>query len=180
MLPIPCRGVDVKEYTLDSRQVTALILVVLALLVIAFFTGVTVGERHERARERRARQVVISTGKVSPAPGKVKAVEKTPARPRASGKREKARGTAKSSPQVLKKGYYVQVGAFREKVWADKWQAQARTKGYRALVVYSRARNIYRVVIGPYASREEAVKVARKVDGLFKVRSSVVPDSRLR
>ena len=183
-----------KEYTLNTRHITSLVLVVLALLVVVFFLGVTVGERHERAREREGVRAVFHKG----APGSK--VQKG-AGARVSGKSEikkkrstkTSAGTAKSSGikktlsqasrasrRTLEKGYYVQVGAFKDKTWAYKWCARAKAKGYRALVLHSKARGVYRVVVGPYPSREGAVKTARKVDKIFKVRSSVVPDSRLR
>ncbi len=178
-----------KEYTLNTRQITSLILVALALVVVVFFLGVTVGERHERARMNKEKGVRVvfrpealqrKTREVA-RPGASKKTETvakaSPGKPPSGRTRPEA---SKASGGTLKKGYYIQVGAFREKIWARKWQSQAKSKGYRALVIYSKARNLYRVVIGPYPSKEEAVKVARKVDNLFKVRSSVVPDSRLR
>ncbi len=183
-----------KEYTLNTRHITSLVLVVLALLVVVFFLGVTVGERHERAREREgvrvifhegAREAVARRGAGTGVSGKLERKEKPPAKTSAgAAKAPVAKKTVAKASEVsqktLEKGYYVQVGAFKDKTWAYKWCARAKAKGYRALVLYSKARGVYRVVIGPYPSREGAVKTARKVDKIFKVRSSVVPDSRLR
>ncbi len=174
-----------REYTLDTRELGALVLVILALLVVAFFIGVNVGERHERARGKGKVSVVSApTGETSKAGAKPGALAQkgTKAAQKAGRRVEKGTpaGVSGASKAVLKRGYYVQVGAFKEKVWAEKWRDKVRARGYRVLVLYSSARGVHRVVIGPYSSKELAVRVARKVDGVFKVRSSVVPDSRLR
>lgn len=173
------------EYTLKARELGALALVVVALLIVVFFLGVTVGERHERARlaqvEETSVKVSLPRAQVRETTSKVhRAKQQVEARLKA-GTKAKTRVSSPPAPQVtLKKGYYVQVGAFRDKPRAEKWRGQLKEKGYRALMLYSSARGVYRVVIGPYSSKELAVRVARKVDRVFKVRSSVVPDSRLR
>jgi len=177
------------EYTFNARELWALALVVLALLIVVFFLGVTVGERHERARlaqvEEGSRRILPTRTETGGLPPTRKAeVDKAGAKVKV-----KAEGKAKSKAQVktsvppkvvLKKGYYIQVGAFKDKSRAEGWWGQLKKKGYRVLVLYSSARGVYRVVVGPYSSKELAVRVARKVDRVFKVRSSVVPDSKLR
>lgn len=172
-----------KEYTLDRRQITSVVLVVLALLVVVFFLGVTVGERHERARRREAEKIQVIShqrGIKVERKEKPKVQAKAPSKSRVSSTKVSKTRASTLPKKGLSKGYYIQVGAFKEKLWAQKWQSLAQSKGYETLVLYSKDRKLYRVVIGPYLSKGKAVEEARKVDRLFKVRSSVVPDSRLR
>lgn len=64
-------------------------------------------------------------------------------------------------------GYTVQVAASREKKDAEKLVKELRARGFDIFVVapqYSDAKdNLYRVQVGPYATREEAARVRDRI-----------------
>ncbi len=162
-----------KEYSLNTRELGALALVVGALFIIVFFLGVNVGEHHERTKRRETVQAPMK--KVQE--GKTAKAEKVPLTP---PKVKKAKAIpAKKGVCVAKTKYYVQVGAFREVRGAQNWKGKLEEKGYKALLLPPGPRGFYRVLLGPYDSKEIALRVARRVDSTFKVRSSVVQGRHL-
>jgi len=155
-----------KEYKFKPRELGALAMVVSALFIIVFFLGVTVGEHHERAKQvkSKASQIHIKTPSNPPYPPPLKS----------HATQEKAAFPHKAPTTYVKKGFYVQVGAFLKKEGALKWKKELRNKGFDAICLPPGPRGFYRVVLGPYDSKDLALRVARKVDKIFKVRSSVV------
>ena len=80
--------------------------------------------------------------------------------------------TAKVTPTATQRkepraGFTVQVAASREKGDAEKLMKELRSRGFDVFVVppkYSEAKdNLYRVQVGPYATREEAVRVRDRI-----------------
>lgn len=163
-----------KEYSFKTRELGAMAIVVSALFIIIFFLGVTVGEHHERAKKVK-----------SEAPSKIEVSKSVPSKPpslpspKTHVTQEKAASPIRISTISLKKGFYVQVGAFRKKEGALKWKKELKGKGFDAILLPPGPRGFYRVVLGPYGSKDLALRVARKVDRIFKVRSSVVQNSNL-
>jgi len=64
-------------------------------------------------------------------------------------------------------GYTVQVAASRDKLDAEKLVKELKSRGFAVFVVrpeYSEARDkLYRVQVGPFATREEAQKVRERI-----------------
>lgn len=75
-------------------------------------------------------------------------------------------GTAALDKAGAHGGYLVQAGAFRERSGADALLARASKVGFKGSVAESRGakgRVVYRVLIGPYATRGEADNAARAI-----------------
>jgi len=170
-----------KEYNFKTRELGAMVVVVSALLIIVFFLGVTVGERHERAKRVKGEALQISIKRASKTGVSKGVPSKSSPQPslKAQATQEKAVSPLRASTISLKKGFYVQVGAFREKKGALKWKEKLKGKGFDAIFLPPGPRGFYRVVVGPYGSKDLALRVAMKVDRIFKVRSSVVQDRNL-
>ena len=167
-------------------------LVVVGLLVLVFFWGVTVGEKHEKRLITASSQIIKHTntrttkktikqakktinkqaGNVH-TPKKVQAKRKTTPAP----KKHKAHNPPSTT---LKKGFYVQVGAFIKKSRAQKWKKLLSNSGYPALILSVKSQKLHRVVVGPYKNKNLAIKASRKINKLFRIRSNVVPYSKLR
>ncbi len=167
-----------KEYSFKTRELGAMVVVVSALLIIVFFLGVTAGERHERGRKVRSEPLQISVkrgSKVKVQGGMPSSVSRLPKTQVTRGKG----GALPGSSVSIRKGFYVQVGAFRNREGALKWKGRLKGKGYEAISLPPGPRGFYRVIVGPYGSKDLALRVSREVDRIFKVRSSVVQDRNL-
>jgi cell division septation protein DedD len=95
------------------------------------------------------------------------ALAKPPAAPvKSATKPASPRAPAKGS-QVVEAGFTVQVAASRDKRDAEKLVKELRSRGFDVFVVtpqFSDAKdNLYRVQVGPFATREEAVRVRDRV-----------------
>lgn len=87
--------------------------------------------------------------------------------------RPAARAAASSSPargsraRQEEPGFTVQVAASREKADAEKLVKELKARGFAVFVVmpeYSEAKDsLYRVQVGPFATREEAVRVRDRI-----------------
>lgn len=75
--------------------------------------------------------------------------------------------TRESVPTSKGSGWAVQVGSFSSKATADRLTAELKGEGYSAFVMPIKSGNatLYRVRIGPVASREQADATLRKVKG---------------
>jgi len=170
-----------KKYSFKTRELGAMAIVVSALFIIVFFLGVTVGERHERAKKVKSEALQISIKKASKTEVSKGVPSKSSSQPslKSHVTQEKAASPLRASTISLKKGFYVQVGAFRKKKGALKWKEELKGKGFNAISLPPGPRGFYRVIVGPYGSKDLALRVARQVDRTFKVRSSVVQDRDL-
>jgi len=85
----------------------------------------------------------------------------------ASAKTTAAKTATTSNRTKEKAGFTVQVTASREKRDAEKLMKELRSRGFDVFVVppqYSDAKdNLYRVQVGPYATRAEAVRVRDRI-----------------
>jgi DedD protein len=97
-------------------------------------------------------------------PASPKPLSNPPASTRAAASSTASR-TAPSRP--VETGYTVQVTALRDKQDADKVVSELKSRGFAVFVVrpeYSGAKdNLYRVQVGPFATREEAKKVRDRI-----------------
>jgi DedD protein len=113
------------------------------------------GSLPDAAEQRLAsdRAAVQAPGSPSPPPSTRAAAASVPAR---------------SAPsREVEAGYTVQVAASRDKQDAEKLVKELKSRGFAVFVVrpeYSEARdNLYRVQVGPFATREEAQKVREQI-----------------
>jgi len=179
-----------KEYTFTARQLGAIALVMAGLLVLSFFSGVTVGEKHTKRILTASSHV--SKQKTTKAKGSIEQTKEGGKKHEKVHTSKKRTATKKSSTSVQKrqktnvtktppqKGFYVQVGAFIEKKRAQKWKKQLTNRGYPTFILSTKAHKLHRVVVGPYKSKNLAVKTSKKINKTFRIRSNVVPYSKLR
>lgn len=70
-------------------------------------------------------------------------------------------------------GWFLQVGAFRSRENADRQVQQLVAKGYAASVASGAAGGLYRVRVGPFATRDEAQRTAARLSSQEGIKSSV-------
>jgi len=104
---------------------------------------------------------------VSTPPKEQAAVTKPAAPPAKPAARSAPSGGANRTPRPVEAGFTVQVAASREKQDAEKLVRELRSRGFDVFVVtprFSDAKdNLYRVQVGPFATREEAARVRDRV-----------------
>jgi len=89
---------------------------------------------------------------------------------------KKVPATALEAIPVLKPVHSVQVGAFKSENSAEVLVKTYKGKGYEAFTEKGRAKNketIYRVLIGKYESRKEAIQLANQIQTREKVKTTV-------
>jgi len=109
-----------------------------------------------------------SAAKAAPAPeAKPPVLAPKTAAKTAAAKTTAAKTSTTSNRTKEKAGFTVQVTASREKKDAEKLMKELRSRGFDVFVVppqYSDAKdNLYRVQVGPYATRAEAVRVRDRI-----------------
>jgi len=105
----------------------------------------------------------------APAPPVVRPAPAVP--PAAAPPAPAVASTAK--PQPAADGWFLQVGAYRSRPNADR-QAQALTaKGYSATVAGGAAGSLYRVRVGPFTDRPEAMRAQSRLRSEEGLGSSV-------
>ena len=70
-----------------------------------------------------------------------------------------AAATAKPAPAPAANGWFLQVGAYRSRENADRQAQQLSGRGFAASVAPPLAGGLFRVRVGPFADRAEAVRV---------------------
>jgi cell division septation protein DedD len=68
--------------------------------------------------------------------------------------------------------YTIQVGAYKTEAFAKNLEQSLKRKGYDAFVTRN-AKNIYRVQVDRFNSKEEAVKLAQRIQTKEKLRNFV-------
>jgi cell division septation protein DedD len=66
----------------------------------------------------------------------------------------------------------LQAGAMKSRETADALRKRLDRRGYRAMVTHATTRNhgeVYRVRVGPFASRDEAMKAMKSIRGEMKI-----------
>lgn len=163
---------DYREIQLSSSQLTLIFVGILALGVVIFLLGVSVGKKQA--------QLVKETEIVSPL--KPEQVEEKPAVPAQASedaisqelashqkiKEKKEKKPAETPGEGL---YYIQISALNSKEAALSYAEQFNKRGYPAKVfdpLPTDKKNIFRVRIGGYESKEEAEKVLAKLNSEAK------------
>ncbi|MBT5028118.1 MAG: SPOR domain-containing protein, partial [Nitrospina sp.] len=68
--------------------------------------------------------------------------------------------------------YTIQVGAYKTKAYAKKLEQSLKKKGYDAFVTRN-AKNIYRVQVDQFDSKEDATKLAQRIQIKEKLKNFV-------
>jgi cell division septation protein DedD len=155
---------DYRELQLSSSQLFFIFLAILILGVVIFLLGVSVGKKQtqimkgaqiagkEKAGDQTSPPAEKSKESISKELASLqKATEETQKQPTVSGERTL---------------FYVQVGAFNRREIALSFADTFNQRGYPAIVLDpfpSDRREIFRVRIGGYATREEAAEVRTKL-----------------
>ena len=158
---------DYRELQLSSSQLFFIFLAILILGVVIFLLGVSVGKKQAQIMKGvkiAAKEKVEAAGDQTSPPAEKskesiskelaslqKATEETQKQPTVSGERTL---------------FYVQVGAFNRREIALSFADTFNQRGYPAIVLDpfpSDRREMFRVRIGGYATREEAAEVRTKL-----------------
>jgi cell division septation protein DedD len=153
---------DYREVQLSSAQLAFIFIVILALGVVIFLLGISVGKK--QAQLVKESDLVTS--------GQLEQTEEKPSQPVPESKdsitqelasHQKAKEkTQKKKPPVQRNLYYIQVAALNNRDAAVTFAEEFKNRGYPALVLdpfSSDGRPVYRVRIGGYETREKAEEV---------------------
>lgn len=163
---------DYREIQLSSSQLTLIFLAILVLGVVIFLLGVSVGKKQA--------QLVKETETTSPV--KTEPVEEKPAVPAqktqdaiseelASHQKIKEDKEKKPSEIPRKNLYYIQIAAVNRKEAALSFAEQFIRRGYPAKVFDpfpTDKKDVFRVRIGGYETKEEAEKILAKLNSEAK------------
>ena len=158
---------DYRELQLSSLQLFFIFLAILILGVVIFLLGVSVGKK--QAQIMKGAQIAAKE-KVEPAGNQTSppAEESKESISKELASLQKTTEETQKQPPVSRERtlFYVQVGAFNRREVALTFADVFNQRGYPAIVLDpfpSDRREIFRVRIGGYATREEAVEVRTKI-----------------
>jgi cell division septation protein DedD len=158
---------DYRELQLSSSQLFFIFLAILILGVVIFLLGVSVGKK--QAQIMKGAQIAAKE-KAEPAKDQTppSAEEQKGSIGKELASLQKATEETKEQPPVRadRTLFYVQVGAFNRREMAVTFADTFNQRGYPAFVLDpfpSDRKEIFRVRIGGYATREEAVEVRNKL-----------------
>ncbi len=158
---------DYRELQLSSSQLFFIFLAILILGVVIFLLGVSVGKK--QAQIMKSTQITAKE-KTAPAEDQTSppAEESKESISKELASRQKATEETQEQPTVSRDRtlFYVQVGAFNRREMAVSFADTFNQRGYPAIVLDpfpSDRREIFRVRIGGYATREEAQEVRTKL-----------------
>jgi cell division septation protein DedD len=152
---------EYREIQLSSAQLAVIFIVILALGVVIFLLGVSVGKKQAqlvKESDLATSGEIQQAEKKSPVPIQTKDSIKEEI---ASHERLKEK-VQKKEPSVQRNLYYIQVAALNNREAATSFAEEFKKRGYPALVIEpfpSDRRPVFRVRIGGYETREEAEKV---------------------
>jgi cell division septation protein DedD len=158
---------DYRELQLSSSQLFFIFLAILILGVVIFLLGVSVGKK--QAQIMKGAQIAAKE-KAEPAEDQTSppAEESKESISKELASLQKATEETKEQPAVSddRTLFYIQVGAFNRREMAVSFAEIFNQRGYPAFVLDpfpSDRREIFRVRIGGYATREEAEEVRTKL-----------------
>jgi len=161
---------DYRELQLSSTHLVLIFLSIIALGVVIFLLGISVGKK----------QFEVSRSSLIPRESITDRTEAPPLRNEVL-KKEMEEPVSKESeplvkppvtktkipvPKAEKNRYYIQIGAYSKKDGAMRLAQQFQDKGYPTVIVdplSSDRKAIFRVRVGGYISREEAIKVKQEL-----------------
>jgi len=155
---------DYRELQLSSSQLFFIFLAILILGVVIFLLGVSVGKKQAQIMKGTQITAKEKAGDQTspPAEGSKESISKELASLQKATEETQKRPTV-SDDRTL---FYVQVGAFNKREMAVSFADVFNQRGYPAIVLDpfpSDRREIFRVRIGGYATREEAEEVRTKL-----------------
>jgi len=158
---------DYRELQLSSSQLFFIFLAILILGVVIFLLGVSVGKKQAqimKGTQITAKEKVEPAEDQAPPPAEEskESISKELASLQKATEETQEQRTA-SDDRTL---FYVQVGAFNRREMAVSFADTFDQRGYPAIVLDpfpSDRREIFRVRIGGYATREEAEEVRTKL-----------------
>jgi len=163
----PMKNKDYRELQLSSSQLFFIFLAILILGVVIFLLGVSVGKK--QAQIMRGTQITAKE-KAGPAEDQTSppAEESKESISKESASLQKPTEETQEQPAASddRTLFYVQVGAFNRRDMAVTFAETFNQRGYPAFVLDpfpTDRREIFRVRIGGYATREEAVEVRDKL-----------------
>ncbi|UCE20720.1 MAG: SPOR domain-containing protein [Candidatus Aminicenantes bacterium] len=156
---------DYREIQLSSAQLAVIFIVILALGVVIFLLGVSVGKKQAQLVKESD---LTTSGELQQAQRKSPETVQTKDSIKeeiASHERLKEK-TQKKEPAVQRNLYYIQVAALNNREAATSFAEEFKKRGYPAVVFEpfpSDRRAVFRVRIGGYETREEAEKVLNQL-----------------
>lgn len=172
---------DYRELQLSSSQLVLIFIAILALGVVIFLLGVSVGKKQAQiadttqfTSEPLAEQVVEEEPKPVEQPEEQPTVAETPAeQPKdtireelASHQKVKAEAKTKPAPIPRSSGYYIQIGAFKNRDSAYAMADGLKDQGFPAQVfdpAPTETNPLYKVRVGGYETRAQAEAELGKV-----------------
>ncbi len=155
---------DYRELQLSSSQLFFIFLAILILGVVIFLLGVSVGKKQAQIMKGSQIAAKEKAGDQTSPP----AEESKESISKELASLQKATGETQKQPTVSddRTLFYVQVGAFNRREVAVSFADIFNQRGYPAIVLdpfSSDRRDVFRVRIGGYATREEAQEVRTKI-----------------
>jgi cell division protein FtsN len=174
---------DIRELQLTSLQMILLVIGVLAVSIFIFVLGVTVGKKHVQIKAQAKIPAVTSTEQVKAKPtpslsepAKSRIQEEVASHDKAIREETGKKAPTTPAPAAKKAAlpanvYYIQVGAFTDKKSAQSASENFKKSGFSILVLDplpSDKTPYFRVRIGSFPTREEALKVKARLSAEFK------------
>ncbi len=155
---------DYRELQLSSSQLFFIFLAILILGVVIFLLGVSVGKKQVQIMKGAQMTAKEKAGDQTSPP----AEESKESISKELASLQKATEETQKQPTVSRGRtlFYVQVGAFNRREVALSFADTFSQRGYPAIVLDpfpSDRRDVFRVRIGGYATREEAQEVRTKI-----------------
>lgn len=157
---------EYREIQLSSAQLAVIFIVILALGVVIFLLGVSVGKKQAQLAKESDLTTpgeLLQAQEKSPEP--VQKTKDSIKEEIASHERLKEKAQ-KKEPVVQRNLYYIQVAALNNREAANSFAEEFKKRGYPAVVFEpfpSDRRPVFRVRIGGYETREEAEKVLNQL-----------------
>jgi cell division septation protein DedD len=157
---------DYRELQLSSSQLFFIFLAILILGIVIFLLGVSVGKKQAQITKRTQIAAKEKTEQAKETPPAAEEQKGSIDKELASLQRAKEETKEQPPARADRALFYVQVGAFNRREMAVTFAETFNQRGYPAFVLDpfpSDRKEIFRVRIGGYATREEAEEVRTKL-----------------
>lgn len=161
------RNRDYRELQLSSSQLVFIFIGILILGVIIFLLGVSVGKKQTqiiKTSQLAADEITEQVKEAKPLP--TQETEGTISKEIATHQKIKEEAQKQPPSEYKRDLYYIQVGAFNDNKSAQAFAGTFKQKGFTPHVLDpfpSDKKPVYRVRLGGYATREEAIKEKQKL-----------------
>ena len=176
------------EIEFSTRHVAFFVFLLLIILVVIFFFGFHQGRRFERMHAKENTVLQRGIEDENPAGGKetltppeeetIPTEKVEPLKNAAVFSEEKQESSEEDKPTLLAENrtlYFVQVGAFRNREYAVATLQRFQQRGYDSSL-FEPEKNFlfYRVVVGGYATEDEALRVKNVLEEEDRARYYVI------